>query len=62
MIEIAEILTPQPSPLWKLAKQAGVDHAVGVLDFSEPGPAKPWDYAPLQRLKQRYEDGGLSLQ
>jgi len=61
MIEIAEILFPQPTPLWKLAKQVGVNHAVGVLDFSEPGPDKPWDYAPMVRLKQRYEDGGFQL-
>ena len=61
MIEIAEILFPQPTPLWKLAKQVGVNHAVGVLDYSEPGPDKPWDYAPMMRLKQRYEDGGFQL-
>ena len=61
MIEIAEILTPNPTPLWKLAKQVGVDYVVGVLDYSEPGPDKPWDYAPLARLKQRYEEGGFKL-
>jgi mannonate dehydratase len=61
MIEIAEILQPQPTPLWKLAKQVGVDHVVGVLDFSAPGPDKAWDYAPLLRLKQRYEEGGFTL-
>lgn len=63
MIEIAEYLSPTPSPLWKLAKQAGVDHAVGGL----PTPAdladgdQPWDYLPLLRMKQRYESHGFSL-
>ncbi len=61
MIEIAEILTPQPSPLWKLAKQAGVNRAVGVLDYQDAGSGLPWDYAALLRLKQRYEEGGFEL-
>ncbi len=63
MIEIAEFLPPTPSPLWKLAKQAGVDWAVGGLPFNEPfnGPDAPWDYLPLVRMKQRYESGGFKL-
>ncbi len=63
MIEIAEYLPPTPSPLWKLCKQAGVDVAVGMLP---PGDAlqageRPWDYRPLLRMKQQYEDGGFKL-
>lgn len=63
MIKIAEYLNPTPTPLWRLAKQAGVDHAVGGL----PTPADladgdmPWDYLPLLRMKQRYESHGFSL-
>ena len=62
MLEIAEFIDPTPSPLWKLAKQAGVNLAVGGLpvDKLEPGEA-PWDYAPLLRMKQRYEAGGFNL-
>lgn len=62
MIEIAEFLAPTPSAVWKLAKQAGVDLAVGGLpsDGLEAGEA-PWDLAPLQRMKQRYEEGGFKL-
>ena len=38
MLEIAEIIRPTPSPVWKLAKQAGVDLAVGGLPFDDlPG-------------------------
>ncbi len=63
MILIAEFIPPTPSPLWKLAKQAGVDWAVGGLPFGEPsnGVDAPWDYLPLVRLKQRYESGGFQL-
>jgi mannonate dehydratase len=52
-----------PSPVWKLAKQAGVDLAVGGLppaDTLKPGEA-PWDHAALLRMKQRYEEGGFQL-
>jgi mannonate dehydratase len=63
MIEIAEFLPPTPSPLWKLVKQAGVDWAVGGLPFADPenGSDMPWDYRPLLRMKQRYEDAGFKL-
>jgi len=63
MIKIAEFVPPTPSALWKLTRQAGVDHAVGGL----PTPAdladgdQPWDYLPLLRMKQRYESHGFSL-
>jgi mannonate dehydratase len=64
MIQIAEFLSPTPTPLWKLAKQAGVDWAVGGLPFNDPTNAgdAPWDYLPLLRMKQRYESGGFNLQ
>ena len=63
MMEIAEMLAPTISPVWRLAQQAGVDHAVGGLPFNDPenGADAPWDYAPLKRIKQRYEDNGFTL-
>lgn len=63
MIEIAEFLPPTPSMVWKLAKQAGVDEAVGGLPFDDPmnGTDRPWDYMPLMRMQQRYADGGFRL-
>lgn len=63
MIEIAEFLPPDPTPLWKLAKQAGVDWAVGGLPGEDllQGDEAPWDLAPLSRMKARYEQGGFQL-
>jgi len=63
MIEIAEFLPTTPSPLWKLAKQAGVDWAVGGLPFNDTlnGSDAPWDYQPLLRVKQGYERAGFTL-
>jgi mannonate dehydratase len=61
MIRIAEALPPQPTPLWKLVKQAGVDDAVGQLPYEDAGPDRPWDLAPLARMKQRFEDAGFQL-
>jgi mannonate dehydratase len=63
MIHIAEFLMPMPSPVWKLAKQAGLNWAVGGLPFNDPenGADAPWDYEPLRRMKQRYERGGFEL-
>ncbi len=62
MLEIAEFISPTPSPVWKLARQAGVDLAVGGLPFDDIGPGEqPWDLEPLRRMKQRYEEAGFAL-
>ena len=58
MIEIAEVLPPRPTPLWKLVKQCGVNHVVGAMDFRDK---PPWGYESLARLKKSYEDGGFEL-
>jgi mannonate dehydratase len=63
MIEIAEFISPIRSPLWRLAKQAGVDVAVGGLPTEadlRPGE-RPWDLGPLTRMKQRYAEAGFRL-
>jgi mannonate dehydratase len=63
MLQIAEFISPNPSPVWKLAQQCGVDVAVGGLPFdSLQAGERVGDLAPLTRLKQHYEAGGFKLE
>lgn len=63
MLHIAEYLAPRLSPLWKLARQAGIQHAVGGLPFDESfnGAERAWEYMPLLRMQQAYASAGFSL-
>lgn len=35
VIKLSEFFPPRPESSWKLVKQAGVDHAVGILNGGE---------------------------
>ncbi len=66
MLKLAEVLPPQQSVLWTLAKQCGVDHVVGTFDWSRgldvPKDELPWSYMSLVRLKTAYANGGFVLE
>ncbi|WP_172121869.1 MULTISPECIES: mannonate dehydratase [unclassified Devosia] len=62
MLEIAEFISPTPSPVWQLARQAGVNLAVGGLPFDSLRPGERLgDLAPLSRMQQSYGDAGFEL-
>lgn len=62
MLDIAEFISPTPSPVWRLAQQAGVNLAVGGLPFDDlQAGERLTDLAPLQRMQQRYQSNGFTL-
>ncbi len=66
MLKIAEVLPPYPTPLWRLARQCGITHIVGGMDFSRglnvDREALPWSYTSLLHVKTQYEDAGFRLE
>lgn len=66
MMKIAEVFSPQQVELARLVKQCGVDHVVGVMDFSRglnvPREELPWSYMSLLHLKTAYEDAGFKFE
>ncbi len=63
MFQIAEaLMSPEPSLLLTLCRQAGVDCAVGGLPVVDLHSGEmPWDFMPLLRHKADYEAAGFKL-
>ena len=66
MMKIALSLGPKYSPTWTLARQCGVDRAVGGINLRPvPNASKdqqPWSYKSLARAKAAYKSGGFKLE
>ncbi|MET6998365.1 mannonate dehydratase [Chitinophaga defluvii] len=60
-MKIAEVLSQYPDRLWRLAKQAGVTHAVARLPV-RPDGTPSWEYMDLLHMKQRFDDFGFKLE
>lgn len=65
-MRIAELLPSTPSPLWRLVAQAGVKHAVGLINFTPVDApvqhkSQPWSRDSLMRVMDRYQEGGFTL-
>ena len=60
MIKIAEVLPANPTPLWKMVKQVGVDYVVAPMGIAS-GADKPWDYMPLLRMKNAFNNAGFEV-
>ena len=57
-MKFAIALQPEVDEKWHLAKQMGLEHAVGI---SHPGAGGPlWDYATCVRTKKLYKDFGFT--
>src|SRR5690606_35292171 len=67
MIKIAEVVPGAEvgGTLSRLVAQAGVEDAVGTLppidNLTSGGGDAPWDYLPMLRLKDRYDQAGFDL-
>jgi mannonate dehydratase len=66
VVRIAEYFSPSPIDFWQTIRQVGVDSVISELEDSPDGRHdntgdRPWDYAPLARLKERYESAGLTV-
>lgn len=59
-MDLALILSPEPTERWDLARQMGVTSAVSSLPPTSADEA-PWDHAPLGRMVDRFMDAGFSL-
>src|SRR5690242_3045500 len=61
MIQIAEMLPPTPTPLWRLVQQVGVNHAVTGLPFGDTSGEAPWSLAPMRRMKEAFDRAGFTV-
>jgi mannonate dehydratase len=59
-MQLAEFFPSQPNRLWHLARQMGIEYAVGPLPWEEKAQ-QPWEFMSLLHMKKRFDDFGLKL-
>jgi len=60
-MHIAEYLPAQPNLLWTWMRQVGVRHAVAPLPYRAADQDRPWEYLPLKRMVQDFEEAGFEV-
>jgi mannonate dehydratase len=65
-VVFAEYIVPPDTSFLATLRQVGVEHVVTELDrtpesYHDNTRERPWDYAPLARLKERYEAAGVQV-
>ena len=66
MVAFAEYIIPPDTAFLATLRQVGVDDVITELDRTPEGNhdntgEQPWDYAPLARMKERYEAAGMRV-
>jgi mannonate dehydratase len=60
MIQLSELLSPEPDTLWKYCQQLGVTHVVAVLPRAAEG-GRAWDLDSLAQMQRRFQEAGFTI-
>lgn len=58
---LTEFLPARPSPLWQLARQMGIRHAIVKAAPELTGLKAPWDLDALRQIQRDFTDAGLKI-
>ena len=64
VIKIAEVMSPNRTPLWDMVKQCGVNYVVGSFHGQSDRTSRAMtylSYTSVMRMKTAYADGGFQM-